>query len=416
MKKLISHLYHNVPFYKDYIFDEVNDNASPEYVQNQFEKLPIIDKQMIKSAYGDFVVSMFPREIINEIVCVNGDTEADICICIDDEDYWVEYTSGTSGTSLPIIKSLKERTWLGIGLWKMRRRIAPVSPDKMFEFMHNKKGGYPFPFEFEAENRDKRKIHELQYLQQSNYSWWHIFPSQLEIYCEYSQFFDNKKGRLKVIECNGAYISEEDMKRYGMLFGCQVTNNYGCREVWNIAYSCKENSLHVNEENIYFELIDEEEQVIHDAKQVGEVVVTAKNLRVMPFVRYRTGDYAYYVEGECSCGCASRRISLETGRNTILGTKLKGTDIFRSVILDLKRIFGVQADAINVMQKNYNEFIVYVKGYIGEKTHFENSFVTCASAKFMGTYDYIFEYDTGKVFKSVFVAVCNGDKTLVSYS
>ena len=51
-----------------------------------------------------------------------------------------------------------------------------------------------------------------------------------------------------------------------------------------------------------------------DAEGYGELVLTTVHRRVMPLIRYRTGDVARWLPGACRCGLAFRRISPLRGR------------------------------------------------------------------------------------------------------
>lgn len=65
---------------------------------------------------------------------------------------------------------------------------------------------------------------------------------------------------------------------------------------------------HVNEFDFYVE-IDRP-----DAEGYGEIVLTTVNRDVMPLIRYRTGDVARWLGGQCPCGLGFRRISPLRGR------------------------------------------------------------------------------------------------------
>ncbi len=77
-------------------------------------------------------------------------------------------------------------------------------------------------------------------------------------------------------------------------FGCKVFNQYGCREVPNIAWECRHGHMHVCADLVYLESerIDGEEQLI----------VTSLTNRLMPFIRYNLGDSGRLLAGECACG------------------------------------------------------------------------------------------------------------------
>jgi len=77
-------------------------------------------------------------------------------------------------------------------------------------------------------------------------------------------------------------------------FGCKVFNQYGCREVPNIAWECRHGNMHVFSDLVYLESVPDSD---------GErLLVTSLTDRVMPFIRYAIGDTGRLLEGECPCG------------------------------------------------------------------------------------------------------------------
>jgi phenylacetate-CoA ligase len=78
------------------------------------------------------------------------------------------------------------------------------------------------------------------------------------------------------------------------VFRCKVYNQYGSREIPNIACECRLGNLHVFTDMVYLEscLIDGEERI----------VLTSLTNRAMPFIRYENGDSGRLREGDCACG------------------------------------------------------------------------------------------------------------------
>jgi len=87
-------------------------------------------------------------------------------------------------------------------------------------------------------------------------------------------------------------------------FGVRYFSWYGHSEKLVLAAECEHSSdYHVFPTYGYCELVDESGSVISTPGQRGEIVGTGFINRVMPFIRYRTGDYATYVGDHCpSCG------------------------------------------------------------------------------------------------------------------
>lgn len=81
-------------------------------------------------------------------------------------------------------------------------------------------------------------------------------------------------------------------------FGCKVFNQYGSREIPNIACECRHGNQHVFSDMVYLESLDAE----HDIGQEERLIVTSLTNRVMPFIRYDIGDSGRLKEGDCACG------------------------------------------------------------------------------------------------------------------
>ena len=77
-------------------------------------------------------------------------------------------------------------------------------------------------------------------------------------------------------------------------FGCKVFNQYGSREIPNIACECRLGNMHVFTDMVYLESVklDDEDRLL----------VTSLTNRLMPMIRYDIGDSGRLLEGECGCG------------------------------------------------------------------------------------------------------------------
>ncbi len=77
-------------------------------------------------------------------------------------------------------------------------------------------------------------------------------------------------------------------------FGCKVFNQYGSREIPNIACECRRGNMHVFTDMVYLESLR--------AGDEDRLVVTSLTNRLMPFIRYDIGDSGRLVDGDCGCG------------------------------------------------------------------------------------------------------------------
>jgi phenylacetate-CoA ligase len=87
-------------------------------------------------------------------------------------------------------------------------------------------------------------------------------------------------------------------------FGKRFFSWYGHSEKLVMAAECEHSpDYHVWPTYGYFELLDEEGRPVAEPGKRGEIVGTGFINTVMPFIRYRTGDYATYVADRCeACG------------------------------------------------------------------------------------------------------------------
>jgi len=79
-------------------------------------------------------------------------------------------------------------------------------------------------------------------------------------------------------------------------FGCKVFNQYGSREVPNMAVECRHGNQHIFTDMVYLESVREDGE--------NKLLVTSLTNEVMPFIRYQIGDSGSLKTGECSCGSA----------------------------------------------------------------------------------------------------------------
>ncbi|MEW5746927.1 MAG: phenylacetate--CoA ligase family protein [Nitrospirota bacterium] len=98
------------------------------------------------------------------------------------------------------------------------------------------------------------------------------------------------------------------------VFGCKVTNRYGCEEVSLIACECREHrGLHINMDTLVVEFLNEEGRQAR-AGEAGALVITDLTNVGMPFIRYRIGDVGVPSDRVCACGCTYPLIESLEGR------------------------------------------------------------------------------------------------------
>lgn len=124
------------------------------------------------------------------------------------------------------------------------------------------------------------------------------------------------KARLDGILAQGEGCDAEDKEACLRVFGAQIMEHYSSKEMGQAAHPCELGTLHVNEENVFIEILDEHGNPCRPG-QAGRVVVTPFFSMAQPLIRYEQGDVAVFGE-RCACGRSSRTIQRVIGRTAAI--------------------------------------------------------------------------------------------------
>jgi phenylacetate-CoA ligase len=141
---------------------------------------------------------------------------------------------------------------------------------------------------------------------------------------------------LKAILVVGEALTKDARDMLESAFGVDVTAGYGQSDVMGpgIAFECREKTgLHISEDHFVVEIVGPADGEPRPHGETGEVVLTTLTARAFPLIRFRTGDLAYAMNGNCLCGRGLARISGITGSTgevlTIRGVKVHPLQIER---------------------------------------------------------------------------------------
>lgn len=186
------------------------------------------------------------------------------------------------------------------------------------------------------------------------------YPTPLYEFC----LFLKRRGKglpyLKNVSVTAEALHSHQRELIESVLGFKVYDWYGSRELGRVASECElHDGLHINEPCLYVEI--EPDPALPEG--CGQLIVTDLWNRATPFIRYRTGDIARMVSGECRCGRALTRIGGIEGRlvDTITlpgGRKVPGVSLTNRVIKGFAEVAELQ-----VVQKSLDSFLLrYVKG------------------------------------------------------
>lgn len=264
--------------------------------KDYFEKLPFIDRETIRDNL-DKMCTVSVKSPKVDYITTGGTTGAPLCFYTTSDRSQVEYAYLNSGWS-------RAGFYLGLPVGVFRGKIVKKNAHGIFhEFDPVFNNNYYSSFHLTDENMDKY----LRHIATLGPCYLHVYPSS--IYC-LARFLrrtgSSSPANIKGIFAESEIVYQDQKEMVQELFGCRYFSSYGHTEKLVAAVECEHSSYyHVWPTYGYFELIDDKGKNITTPGKRGEIVGTGFINDVVPFIRYRTGDFATYVGPECSkCGRA----------------------------------------------------------------------------------------------------------------
>ena len=291
LQSLINFVYRNVPYYHK-LFNELK--LSPDDIKKieDLEKLPILNKDIIKQNWEDFKP-------------VNLDTMK----------YSEIATGGSTGTPFNYRQSKYDRFFGGALLYRGWSYAGYELGDKMVFLAGSSLdvGANSFIVKKAHEiSRNIRKLSSFDMGQDDMKKYADIInafkPRFLRGYPSSINFFVNyiKENDVQIISPSAVFTTSEKLmppmrKNIEDTFSCDVYDTYGLNDGGVSAYECSEhNGLHIDTERSIMEVVDDTGSQMKDG--VGSILATSLHNYAMPFIRYDTGDMGHIVEDVCGCG------------------------------------------------------------------------------------------------------------------
>ena len=104
---------------------------------------------------------------------------------------------------------------------------------------------------------------------------------------------------------------EEELEE---IYGCKIHQIYQASE-GPIAMSCKNGSLHINEDIIKIQTFNSDGTETHPGETCYKMIVTDLHKRTQPIIRYELNDLITISSQKCECGSSFRVIEQIQGRN-----------------------------------------------------------------------------------------------------
>jgi phenylacetate-CoA ligase len=299
--EIIKFAYEKTGFYRR-LFDSVGFLPDDLHDLQDLSKLPVIDKHIVTENLAQMCTrSSLSKDV--DFASTGGTSGTPLHFYINAGRSAIEYAYLTTSWQRAGYK-------LGMPMAVLRGRI--VKPDRnglRHEYDPILRHHYYSNFHMTDEN-----IHlYLKHIRTIGPCILHAYPSSAHVIANYII----KTGQPVPQNIKSVFLESEnvyqdqiiDIER-AKIFSC-----YGHSEKLILAAQCERSTeYHVWPTYGYFELLDTDGKPVSRAGQEGEIVGTGFINTVVPFIRYRTGDYATYVNDRCHA----------CGREHILITNIKG--------------------------------------------------------------------------------------------
>lgn len=118
----------------------------------------------------------------------------------------------------------------------------------------------------------------------------------------------------EVVMCSSERLTTVTRTFIEEAFATRVFNVYGATETATIASECQYHTMHLFEDLVHVEVIDDEGNALPDG-QIGRVIVTPLFYKTLPLLRYDIGDKIAIGVTQCRCGRPYRAILNLLGRD-----------------------------------------------------------------------------------------------------
>ena len=286
-KEIVKFVFINNSFYRNkYTVAgfEPGDLKSPD----DFERLPILEKQEIRENVHDMVSSGYDIDLLKAST-TGGSTGAPLKTYCDPSapgseiswrtlNWWGTDISENSAYLYRAIPSARTQLLQRTLLWPTKRNWLA------------------------AQDMDEATMGKFyQQLFKSKPSYLIGYVGAIDIFAGFLDKHHYSLDSVNVIWTTSAPLPEGKRVYLQNVFKAPVLTQYGSCEFYWIAAEClKQNGMHVASDIRHVETVDGEVPV--DAEEFGDLLVTDLCNRAFPLIRYRLGDRGRLLKTTCSCG------------------------------------------------------------------------------------------------------------------
>lgn len=305
LKQQVVTAYEKCPAYKA-LYDQAGISVSSFNKLSDFSQLPFIDKAFINDNVDDLLLVEKNNSNIDYIT-TGGTSGVPLTFYINASRSQVEYAYlvdgwRKAGFKLGDIKAVLRGRVTG-AVDGLQRSFDPVFNEHYYSNFHMS---------------DSDMAGYLEHIGSLDDCFMHVYPSSVYQLARFAKKHHIILNKVKAILAESENVYPAQRAFVESVFNCRYFSSYGHSEKLVAAGECEHSSnYHVWPTYGYFELIDGQGNIISEAGETGEIVGTGFINTVMPFIRYKTGDFAEYVDDHCD----------KCNRNHLIIKEIRGHNI-----------------------------------------------------------------------------------------
>jgi phenylacetate-CoA ligase len=302
LRQLIEHATRTVPYYRD-AFGRAGVSAEDIRDFSDLRLFPTMTKGEMQKDVSRFISNQFEGKPIRAAT-TSGSTGQALLFYRKNSYSAIEWA---------FIVNLWRRVGYSASDWRAVMRgpvVQSSSHDKCWEVVHRRREIIFSTYHLNAQYMEDY----YRIIRESRCRFLHCHPSSAVIFANYL--------RQRGLTCplKGVLAASENLYPHQRrvleeVFGCRVYSFYGQSEQVSLAGECERSTCyHVQPEYGITEVLDASGSPVVSEGGIGEIVATGFTNRVVPFIRYRTGDYAMVSNRKCECGRSHRLLTRIEGR------------------------------------------------------------------------------------------------------
>lgn len=356
LKKLLSYVYENVPFYKKK-FDEAGVKPEDLKTLDDLRYFPFTTKDDLRNAYPYDMFAVPLKKIVR--VHASSGTTGQVTV--------VGYTKNDIETW----SNLMARTLVACGVTEddivqNAYGYGLFTGGLGFHYGAEKIGATVIPM---SGGNTKRQVRVMKDFGTTVLTCTPSYSLYLAEVAE-EEGIDVSELKLRIGIFGAEPWSEEMRKEIESKLHLRAHDIYGLSEVIGpgVSVECEErNGLHIFEDHFLVELIDPNTGEYVEEGKVGELVITTLTKEGIPVVRYRTKDLVSLNYEPCPCGRHFVRMSKVLGRSDDM-LIIRGVNVFPSQIEEiLMQIEGTEPHYMIIVDRKDHLDVLEVHVEVNEK-------------------------------------------------